>query len=47
MDNLDLTFVDRAVKKIGGGPEKVLELLQAVQGNFGYLPNEALDGFVS
>ena len=43
MDELDLTFVDRAVEKIGSGPEKVLELLQAVQGNFGYLPNEALE----
>ena len=43
MDKLDLTFVERAVEKIGSGPEKVLELLQAVQGNFGYLPNEALE----
>ena len=43
MDELDLTFVEQAVEKIGSGPEKVLELLQAVQGNFGYLPNEALE----
>ncbi len=43
MDNLDLTFVDQAVEKIGTGPEKVLELLQAVQGHFRYLPNEALE----
>ena len=38
-----MTFVDQAVEKIGSGPEKVLEILQAVQGNFGYLPNEALE----
>lgn len=43
MDELDLTFVEQAVEKIGSGPEKVLEILQAVQGNFGYLPNEALE----
>ncbi len=43
MDELDLTFVDQAVEKIGTGPEKVLELLQAVQGHFRYLPNEALE----
>lgn len=38
-----MTFVDRAVEKIGTGQEKVLELLQAVQGNYGYLPQEALE----
>ncbi len=43
MNELDLTFVDRAVEKIGTGKEKVLELLQAVQGHFGYLPEEALE----
>lgn len=43
MDKLDLTFVEQAVEKIGTGPEKVLELLQAVQGHFRYLPKEALE----
>ncbi len=43
MDELDLTFIDEAVKKIGTGPEKVLELLQAIQGHFGFLPTEALE----
>jgi NADH:ubiquinone oxidoreductase subunit F (NADH-binding)/NADH:ubiquinone oxidoreductase subunit E len=43
MSELDLTFVDRAVEKIGAGEEKVLELLQALQGHFGYLPKEALE----
>ena len=43
MSELDLTFVDKAVEKIGTGEEKVLELLQTVQGNYGYLPEEALE----
>ncbi|MHC4186218.1 MAG: NAD(P)H-dependent oxidoreductase subunit E [Planctomycetota bacterium] len=43
MDKLNLTFVDEAVERIGAGPEKVLEILQAVQGRFGYLPREALE----
>lgn len=38
-----MTFVEQAVEKIGTGAEKVLELLQAVQGNYGYLPSEALE----
>jgi len=43
MDELDLTFVDQVVKKTGTGAENVLEILQAVQGRFGYLPQEALE----
>ncbi len=43
MDELDLTYVEQAVDRIGTGPEKVLEILQAVQGHFGYLPEEALE----
>jgi NADH-quinone oxidoreductase subunit F len=43
MDELDLTFVEKAVEKIGTGPEKVLEILQAIQGHFGYLPTDALE----
>jgi len=43
MDELDLKFVDKAVEEIGTGREKVLEILQAVQGHFGYLPQEALE----
>jgi len=34
--------VDQAVEKIGTGREKVLEILQAIQGHFRYLPDEAL-----
>lgn len=43
MEKLDLTFVNQAVDKIGTGAEDVLEILQAVQGHFGYLPKEALE----
>lgn len=43
MDKPDLTFVEQAVERIGTGGEKVLELLQAVQGHYGYLPTEALE----
>src|SRR5512139_3137660 len=42
MEQLDLTFVDQVVEKVGTGKEKVLEILQALQGHYGYLPNEAL-----
>jgi len=42
MEQLDLTFVDEIVEKVGTGREKVLELLQAIQGRYGYLPKEAL-----
>jgi NADH:ubiquinone oxidoreductase subunit F (NADH-binding)/NADH:ubiquinone oxidoreductase subunit E/NAD-dependent dihydropyrimidine dehydrogenase PreA subunit len=43
MDELDLTFVDQVVEKTGTGAENVLEILQAVQGHFGYLPQQALE----
>jgi NADH-quinone oxidoreductase subunit F len=43
MDERDLTVIEKAVKKIGTGPEKVLEMLQAIQAHFGYLPTEALE----
>ncbi len=43
MDELDLTFVDQTVARVGTGPEKVLEILQALQGHYGYLPTAALE----
>jgi NADH-quinone oxidoreductase subunit F len=43
METIDLKFVDESVEKIGKSSEKVLELLQAVQGHYGYLPKEALE----
>ena len=42
IEELDLTFVDETVAKVGAGKEKVLELLQAIQGHYGYLPPKAL-----
>jgi NADH:ubiquinone oxidoreductase subunit E len=43
MEQLDLKFVDEAVERIGTGARKVLAILQAVQGHYGYLPKEALE----
>jgi NADH-quinone oxidoreductase subunit F len=43
MDKPDSTFIEETVKKIGSKPENVLEILQAIQGHFGYLPTEALE----
>ena len=43
MEESDLTFVEQAVEKIGTGKEKVLEILQAIQGHFRYLPREVLE----
>ncbi|MHC4645679.1 MAG: NAD(P)H-dependent oxidoreductase subunit E [Planctomycetota bacterium] len=43
MEELDLTFVDSCVERIGGAAHNVLEILQAVQGRYGYLPKEALE----
>ena len=42
MDQVDLTFVDQIVARVGAGKDKVLALLQAIQGHYGYLPAEAL-----
>ena len=43
MDEIDLTFIDNCVSQIGKTPDKVLAILQAVQQNYGYLPQEALE----
>lgn len=43
MDELDLTFVDRTVEEIGTGSENVLKILHAIQGHYGYLPQQALE----
>lgn len=42
MSQLDLTFVEQTVQRAGTGTEKVLEILQAIQTEYGYLPTEAL-----
>lgn len=39
---LDLTFVDQIVSKIGRGKETAIPLLQAIQTHYRYLPDEAL-----
>ena len=43
MNEVDLTFVETAVSQIGTGREKVLQILQAIQGHYGYLPSQALE----
>jgi len=39
---LDLTFVDHLVAKIGRGKEAAIPLLQAIQTHYRYLPDDAL-----
>jgi NADH:ubiquinone oxidoreductase subunit E len=39
---LDLSFVDQVVAKIGRGKEAAIPLLQAIQNHYRYLPDEAL-----
>ena len=43
MDELDLTFVDQLIERVGTEKERVLEILQAIQGCYGYLPQQALE----
>ncbi len=43
MDAVDLTFVDEIVGRVGTTADKVLEILQAIQSHYGYLPGEALE----
>ncbi|MBE0535854.1 MAG: NAD(P)H-dependent oxidoreductase subunit E [Phycisphaerae bacterium] len=43
MDAVDLTFVDETVGRVGTTADKVLEILQAIQSHYGYLPREALE----
>jgi NADH-quinone oxidoreductase subunit F len=42
MADLDLTFVDETIHRIGRGPEAVIPLLQQIQEHYRYLPEEAL-----
>jgi NADH:ubiquinone oxidoreductase subunit F (NADH-binding)/NADH:ubiquinone oxidoreductase subunit E/Pyruvate/2-oxoacid:ferredoxin oxidoreductase delta subunit len=42
VNKIDLTFVDRCVEQTGRTEDKVLGILQAVQGEYGYLPEAAL-----
>ena len=42
MADLDFTFTDEAVARIGRKPEALIPILQALQDRYGYLPQEAL-----
>lgn len=42
VDALDLAFVDAIVREAGRSKEAAIPILQAIQGHFGYLPDEAL-----
>jgi NADH:ubiquinone oxidoreductase subunit E len=41
-ETIDLAFVDQAVARIGRGTEAAIPLLQAIQSQYRYLPDEAL-----
>ena len=43
MPDMDLTFVDQIVARLGGRGEDVIPILQAIQGHYRYLPREALE----
>jgi len=43
MSEVDLKFVDKTVERLGDTKDKVLEILQAIQTEFGYLPPDALE----
>jgi NADH-quinone oxidoreductase subunit F len=42
MSQLDLTFVDATVARIGRTPDSVIPILQAIQDHYHFLPREAL-----
>jgi len=42
MPDLDLSFVDRTIERLGRRPETVIPILQALQTHYRYLPREAL-----
>jgi len=42
-EQLDPTFADRTIERLGASPDKVLEILQAIQDHYGYLPQEVLE----
>ncbi len=42
-EQIDLTFADRTIERLGSSPDKVLEILQAIQDHYGYLPQEVIE----
>ena len=43
MSELDLTFVDQCVERLGRGREAVIPILQAIQTHYRYVPVEAIE----
>lgn len=43
MSEVDLSFVDQTVERLGPKPEAVIPILQAIQQHYRYLPQEALE----
>ena len=43
MSDLDLSFVDQTVQRVGRRPRAVIPVLQAIQAHYRYLPLEALE----
>src|SRR5207253_2669864 len=43
MPNIDLNFADEAVTRLGRTPDTVIPILQTVQEQYGYLPQEVLE----
>ena len=41
-DDIELSFVDKVIQELGRGSENVIPILQAIQENYRYLPEEAL-----
>ena len=42
MTDIDLSFVDQIVERLGGRPDAVIPILQAIQEHYRYVPREAL-----
>ena len=43
MSDLDLTFVDECVARLGRGQDAVIPILQAIQTHYRYVPREAIE----
>ena len=43
METVDLIFVDELIERLGGKPEAVIPILQAIQERYRYLPPAALE----
>ncbi len=43
MPEIDITFAEKTVERLGKKPESVIPILQALQDHYGWLPGEALE----